>query len=185
MKIAAFDISIIETGYLSLDGGSMFGVVPKTLWSRTNPADELNRIILSMRLLLIKHGKRIILTDCGVGHKLSEKLAKIYNVDHTKHDLISGLSKVNIKPEQVTDVILTHLHFDHVGGATYYDSENTLHLTFANATHHIQKVQWEWALHPSEQDAASFMRENYLPVVEAGKLNLIDGPESFYPVWNY
>ena len=114
MKIGEFNISTIETGYVSLDGGAMFGVVPKTLWSRTNPADELNRIILAMRLMVIKYQDRIIITDAGVGKKLNEKLSQIYNVDHNSYDLESGLKKAGILPGQVTDVILTHLHFDHV-----------------------------------------------------------------------
>lgn len=181
MKIDAFDISVIETGYLSLDGGSMFGVVPKTLWSKTNPADDHNRILLSMRLMVIKYKDRIIITDCGVGSKLNEKLANIYNINHTKHNLVSSLAKAGIKPDQITDVLLTHLHFDHCGGATYYDDKNQLQLTFPNAVHHVQKDHWKWALHPTERDGASFMVENYLPIEEAGNLNFIDGPGEFLP----
>ncbi len=181
MKIGKFEISVIETGYLSLDGGSMFGVVPKTLWNKTNPADDFNRIILSMRLMLIKWQNRIIITDCGVGNKLNEKLTKIYNIDHSKNDLPSSLRKSGIVPEQVTDVLITHLHFDHAGGATFYDTQDQLQLTFPNAMHHIQKNHWKWALNPTEKDGASFMKENYLPIETAGKLNLIDGPGEFLP----
>ena len=181
MKIANYEISIIETGYVSLDGGAMFGVVPKPLWSKSNPADDLNRIILAMRLLLIKSGDRLILVDTGVGKKLSEKLSRIYNVDHTKFDLLSGLSKKNINPRQITDVIITHLHFDHVGGATYLDNKNDLQLTFPNAVHHVQKKHWEWAMNPSEKDGASFIKENYVPIQDHGKLNLLDGPGELFP----
>jgi len=159
----------------------MFGVVPKTLWSRTNPADEFNRIILAMRLMLIKYKDHIIITDAGVGKKMNEKLSKIYNVDHSKYDLLNGLRTVGIKAEDITDVILTHLHFDHVGGSTYYDTKGLLQLTFPNAQHHVQKRQWEWALNPSEKDAASFMKENFLPILQQDKLNLIDGPGELFP----
>ena len=184
MKIGEFNISTIETGYVSLDGGAMFGVVPKTLWSRTNPADELNRIILAMRLMVIKYQDRIIITDAGVGKKLNEKLSQIYNVDHNSYDLESGLKKAGILPGQVTDVILTHLHFDHAGGSTYYDKQDQLQLTFPNAIHHVQKKHWQWALQPSEKDGASFMKENFLPIEEHGRLNLIDGPGEFLPGLN-
>ena len=181
MKIGDFDINTIETGYVSLDGGAMFGVVPKTLWSRTNPSDEANRIILAMRLMIIKYKERVFITDAGVGNKMNEKLSKIYNVDHSKYDLISGLNNCGIQAEQVTDVILTHLHFDHVGGSTYYDEKGRLKLTFPSATHHIQKAQWEWAQKPSDKDAASFMKENFQPLKDYNKLNLIDGPGELIP----
>ena len=147
----------------------MFGVVPKTLWSKSNPADELNRIILAMRLMLIRFDDKIIITDTGVGKKMNEKLSKIYNVDHTSHDLINSLKAKNVNPEDVTDVIVTHMHFDHIGGATWYDEKDELQLTFPNAIHHVQKTHWEWALNPSEKDGASFMKENYLPIRENNK----------------
>jgi len=181
MKIANYEISIIETGFVSLDGGAMFGVVPKPLWSKSNPADELNRIILAMRLMIIKSDDRLIITDTGVGKKMNEKLSKIYNVDHTKHDLINGLTEKNINPADITDVIVTHMHFDHIGGATYLDDKNDLQLTFPNATHHVQKKHWDWGMNPSEKDGASFMKENYVPIQDHGKLNLIDGPGELFP----
>ncbi|KAA3613528.1 MAG: MBL fold metallo-hydrolase [Calditrichaeota bacterium] len=181
MKIADYEISVLETGFVSLDGGAMFGVVPKPLWSKSNPADDLNRIILAMRLLLIKSADRLMIVDTGVGKKMSEKLAQIYNVDHKKYDLESSLKQKNLAPEDITDVIVTHMHFDHIGGATYFDQSNNLQLTFPNATHHVQKKHWEWAMNPSEKDGASFMKENYVPIQDHGKLNLIDGPGELYP----
>jgi glyoxylase-like metal-dependent hydrolase (beta-lactamase superfamily II) len=181
LKIGPYTISYIETGYVSLDGGAMFGVVPKTLWSKTNPADEKNRIILAMRLLLLKSADKTIIVDTGVGHKMNEKLSKIYNIDHSKYDLKSSLAKADIKPEEITDVIITHLHFDHIGGATWLDEKQQLQLTFPNATHHLQKKQWEWGLKPSEKDGASYMKENYIPIQDHGKLNLIDGPGELFP----
>jgi len=181
LKISKFDIHILETGYVSLDGGAMFGVVPKTLWSRTNPPDELNRIILAMRLLLIRYENRIIITDTGVGKKMNEKLSNIYNVDHSKYDLLSGLKKAGVSAEQITDVLLTHLHFDHVGGSTYYNVNDELKLTFPNATYHVQKKHWQWALNPSEKDGASFIKVNFQPIQEFDHLNLIDGPGELFP----
>ena len=135
MQIGPYRIDTIETGYVSLDGGAMFGVVPKTLWSKSNPADELNRIILAMRLMLIRFDDKIIITDTGVGKKMNEKLSKIYNVNHTSRDLINSLKAKNVNPEDVTDVIVTHMHFDHIGGATWYDEKDELQLTFPNAIH--------------------------------------------------
>ncbi|MEJ2055757.1 MAG: MBL fold metallo-hydrolase, partial [Calditrichaceae bacterium] len=179
MKIADNDIFTIETGYISLDGGAMFGVVPKTLWQKNNPADEFNRIKLALRLLVIRNTKRLIIVDTGVGNKLNEKLSKIYNVNHTQYDLKPALNKHNIDIEDVTDVILTHLHFDHVGGATYYDN-GKLKLTFPNAVHHIQGEQWHWANNPSEKDKASYMPENFVPILEQAKLNELPGPGTLY-----
>ena len=180
MKIGDYDISTMETGSISLDGGAMFGVVPKTLWQKTNPADELNRIKLALRIMVLRSKDRLIVVDTGVGNKLNEKLSKIYNVDYSIYNLHSELQKKGIKANDVTDVIITHLHFDHVGGATYYDN-GELKLTFPNAIHHIQGEQWHWGTEPSEKDRASYMPENYLPIQEQGKLNELPGPGTLYP----
>lgn len=179
MKIGDYEILLIETGYISLDGGAMFGVVPKTLWQKTNPADEFNRITLALRLLVLKSPERLIIVDTGVGNKLNEKLSKIYNVDHSTHNLQSELNKKDIDPNEVTDVIVTHLHFDHIGGATYFDSGD-LKLTFPNAIHHIQGEQWHWGTNPSEKDRASYMPENFMPILEQAKLNELPGPGTLY-----
>ncbi len=180
MKIGPYEVFTIETGYVSLDGGAMFGVVPKVLWQKTNPADELNRIRLAMRLMVIRNDTRTILVDAGVGYKMSDKLSKIYNVDHQKYTIEEGLAAHNLKPEDVTDVIITHMHFDHIGGATYYDGDQ-LKLTFPNATHYVQGEQWYWANHPSDKDRASYMPENFLPIKEAGQLVELDGPKELFP----
>ena len=180
MKIGDYDISTMETGSISLDGGAMFGVVPKTLWQKTNPADELNRIKLALRIMVLRSKDRLIVVDTGVGNKLNEKLSKIYNVDYSIYNLHSELQKKGIKANDVTDVIITHLHFDHVGGATYYDN-GELKLTFPNAIHHIQGEQWHWGTEPSEKDRASYMPENYLPIQEQGKLNELPGPCTLFP----
>lgn len=180
MKIGNYDIFTVHTGFVSLDGGAMFGVVPKTLWNKTNPADELNRIQLAMRTMVIRSEGKTIIVDAGVGQKMSDKLARIYNIDHQQYELIKGLAARNIKPDDVTDVIVTHLHFDHVGGATYYENEE-LKLTFPNAKYHVQGEQWYWANNPSDKDKASYMPENFQPIKAAGKLIEYEGPTEIFP----
>lgn len=180
MKIGNYEIFTIESGYAWLDGGAMFGVVPKVLWSKTNPADELNRIQLALRTMVIKSSNRLILVDTGVGNKMNEKLKKIYNVDHHEHDLEKDLKAHGISVEDVTDVIITHLHFDHVGGATTI-KDGVLQPTFPNAKYYVQGEQWYWANHPSEKDRASYMPENFLPIQEAGQLVELDGPKEIFP----
>ncbi len=180
MKIGPYEIFTVHTGFVSLDGGAMFGVVPKVLWSKTNPADELNRIQLALRTLVIKGEGRIIIVDAGVGTKMNEKLQKIYNVNHQKHDLEQGLAQKGIRFDQITDVIITHLHFDHVGGATFLDN-GQLKPTFPNAKYYVQGEQWYWANNPSEKDRASYMPENFKPIEEAGQLVELDGPKELFP----
>ncbi len=180
MQIGPYEVFTIHTGFVSLDGGAMFGVVPKVLWQKSNPADELNRIQLAMRTLIIRNADRIIMVDAGVGYKMNEKLQKIYNVDHQKYKLEQGLAEKGISFEQITDVIITHLHFDHVGGATM-EENGVLKPTFPNATYYVQAEQWYWANHPSEKDRASYMPENFKPIEEAGQLVELDGPKELFP----
>ncbi|NOX89003.1 MAG: MBL fold metallo-hydrolase [Calditrichaeota bacterium] len=180
MQIGSYEVFTVQTGFVSLDGGAMFGVVPKTLWSRTNPADEFNRIQLALRTLIVKSSDRLIIVDAGVGTKMNEKLRKIYNTDHSEHNLEQGLARHGITFDQVTDVIITHLHFDHVGGATFIDN-GELKPTFPNAKYYVQGEQWYWATNPSEKDRASFMPENFMPLKEAGQLVELDGPKELLP----
>lgn len=180
MKIGPYEIFTIQTGFVSLDGGAMFGVVPKALWNKTNPADEFNRIKLALRTMVIRDEDRTILVDAGVGTKMTDKLNKIYNVDPSQHNLPKGLAMKGIAPADITDVIVTHLHFDHVGGATYYDN-GELKLTFPNAHYYVQGEQWHWANNPSEKDHASYMLENFQPLWDAGKLIELDGPQEIFP----
>ncbi|MCC6864670.1 MAG: MBL fold metallo-hydrolase [Ignavibacteria bacterium] len=179
MKIGNYELHTVQTGLFKLDGGAMFGVVPKPLWSKTNPADEKNRIDMCMRSLLLISESKKILVDNGVGRKMSAKLNEIYGVDHSVYTLEGELEKLGIKPEEITDVILTHLHFDHAGGSTKLDKNNELVLTFPNAVHHLQKRHWEWGQNPSERDKASFMPENYNLIKEKGMLKLYDGESKF------
>jgi glyoxylase-like metal-dependent hydrolase (beta-lactamase superfamily II) len=181
LKIGNYELLSIENGYVRLDGGAMFGVVPKNLWEKTNPADEQNRIQLAMRNLLIKNDKQVILVDCGVGNKLSEKAAAIYHIDHSANELTKGLDKAGVKTTDITDVIITHLHFDHIGGATYYNADGQLQLTFPNANYYVQGEHWHWGMNPTEKDRASFMPENYMPIKEAGKLIELNGQKELFP----
>jgi glyoxylase-like metal-dependent hydrolase (beta-lactamase superfamily II) len=178
MQIGNYKLYSIQTGLIRLDGGAMFGVVPKALWSRTNPSDDLNRIDMCMRALLLVSNDKKILIDNGAGYKMSKKMNEIYGIDYTKYYLEKSLKSNSCEPGDITDVILTHLHFDHCGGSTYRDN-GELKLTFPNAVYHIQKKQWEWANNPSERDRASFFADNFLPVQNTGHLNLVDGDINF------
>jgi len=175
MKINDYEIIPIETGRFALDGGAMFGVVPKNLWQRTNPADEQNRIELALRCLLLKGKDKNILIDTGIGEKLNEKFEKIYKVDNSQTSLEKTLADNGINNEDITDVIISHLHFDHTGGTTKNKNGKT-ELTFPNATHHVQAEQWDWANSPAEKDKASFITENFLLMEQQGKLNILKGP---------
>lgn len=171
----------IHTGNFKLDGGAMFGVVPKMIWNKIYPADENNMINLSMRCLLVVDGDRKILIDNGIGEKQDEKFFSHYHLNGTQN-LIGSLWEVGFKPEDMTDVFLTHLHFDHCGGTVKFRNDRSgFELTFPNAAHWISKPQWEWANHPNRREKASFFRENMLPIAESGKLKLFDGPFELIP----
>ncbi|MFH1052569.1 MAG: MBL fold metallo-hydrolase [bacterium] len=181
MQIGKFQIDVIETGIFHLDGGAMFGVIPKALWSKSyHSGDELNRIPLEARLLLIRWEEKIVLVDTGNGTKLNPKIAARYGIDLTKSAVELHLRQFNIKPEHVTDVILTHLHFDHSGGATMVENGKIIP-TFPNAKYYVQKEQYKWGINPTEKDRASFFPENYVPLKDMGMLELIDGDGEIFP----
>ncbi|MBI4211422.1 MAG: MBL fold metallo-hydrolase [Deltaproteobacteria bacterium] len=180
MNIAGYEVHAIETGEFALDGGAMFGVVPKTLWDKRLPVDEKNRVSLNLRtLLLVGHGKRI-LVDTGIGTKWDPKLQSIYRIDHSKFSLATSLNKLGLTPEDITDVILTHLHFDHAGGATTRHGDEIVP-TFPKATYYVQQKNLEWALRATEKDRASYLTENFEPLMTARKLTLLDGPSELFP----
>ena len=166
----------IETGNFMLDGGAMFGVVPKALWERTNPADEKNRIKMAARSLLIEDGDRLILIDTGMGNKQSDKFYGHYAIwgDHT---LDSSLQKAGFHRDDITDVFFTHLHFDHCGGAIEFNSNGILVPAFKNARFWSHQNHWEWATKPNPREKASFLPENILPIHESGQLELLIGTE--------
>jgi len=180
MKINRYELHSIETGRFGLDGGAMFGIVPKTIWNKLNPSDDENRIDLALRALLIVGNKRNILVDNGIGTKFSEKYKEIYKIDHSKYNLDASLKKYNLETKDITDVILTHLHFDHAGGSTYKE-DSELKLTFPNATYYVQKANYEWALTPNEKERGSYLKENFVPVLEKGKLQLVKGKFEIIP----
>ena len=164
----------IEAGNFKLDGGAMFGVVPKSIWSRTNPADSNNMIDMAARCLLIEDGDRLILIDTGMGNKQSEKFFGYYYLwgDHT---LDKSLKKYGFKREDITDVFLTHLHFDHCGGCIEFNSDKTFLIpSFKNATYWSNEDHWHWAVEPNKREKASFLPENILPMQESGQLKFID-----------
>lgn len=172
------NLHIIDTGYFKLDGGAMFGVVPKTLWNKHNPADEKNLCSWSMRCLLIEDGNRLILVDTGLGDKQDDKFFGFYDL-HGDATLIGSIKKTGFSPEDVTDVVLTHLHFDHVGGAAKYNTDKSVLLpTFPNATYWSNTSHWQWATNPNPREKASFLRENILPIQESGQLKFIDNEKS-------
>ncbi len=170
----------IETGNFKVDGGAMFGVVPKTLWQKKYPADENNLCNCSMRCLLVVDGKKKILIDNGCGNKQDEKFFSHYylNGDDT---LEKSLNKNGFTCDDITDVILTHLHFDHCGGGVKYNSKNELELTFKNAIYHTSKQQWDWAINPNKREAPAYLIENLLPMYEKAKLNFIDENTDLFP----
>jgi glyoxylase-like metal-dependent hydrolase (beta-lactamase superfamily II) len=177
MKIGKYTLHEIEAGYIGLDGGAMFGVVPKPLWEKSNPCDESNRVTLDTRCLLLKGDNRNILIDTGIGDNWDEKFKQIYRVDYT-NTLAASLQKAGVAYEQITDVILTHLHFDHTGGSTRLE-EGKWVPTFPNALYYVQKKQFDWAVNPSERDRASYIQPRFMPLVENGMLTLIDGNNQF------
>ncbi|MEZ7498314.1 MBL fold metallo-hydrolase [Flavobacterium sp. Arc3] len=167
----------IETGNFKLDGGAMFGVVPKTIWSRTNPADANNLIDIAARCLLIEDGKRLILIDTGMGDKQSEKFFGYYSL-WGSHSMDKSLAKHGFSRDDITDVFMTHLHFDHCGGSVQWNKEKTgYEPAFKNAKFWSNENHWEWATKPNPREKASFLSENILPMQESGQLNFIKKPE--------
>ncbi len=177
MQIGKYKISIIESGYFGLDGGSMFGIIPKVLWQKTNPPDASNRIKLATRHLLLESDKKKIIIDTGMGNKWDDKSKNIYAVDE-KFSMNSSLEKYGLKPDEITDVILTHLHFDHTGGSTLLQ-DGKLVPAFPNAKYYVQKQNYDWAINPSDRDKGSYLKENFLPLYEEGVLEFIIGDAEF------
>ena len=167
----------IETGNFKLDGGAMFGVVPKTIWNRTNPADANNLIDIAARCLLIEDDKRLILIDTGMGDKQSDKFYGYYSL-WGSHSLDKSLAEHGFHRDDITDVFMTHLHFDHCGGSVQWNKDKTgYEPAFKNAKFWSNENHWEWATKPNPREKASFLSENILPMQESGQLNFIKRPE--------
>lgn len=167
----------INTGNFKLDGGAMFGVVPKQLWQKTNPADEKNLCSWAMRSLLIEEGNRLMLIDTGIGNKQSEKFFSHYHL-HGDDSLDKNLKALGYHRDDITDVFLTHLHFDHVGGAIERNSDGNFRPAFKNAHFWSNADHWQWATEPNAREKASFLSENILPIQESGQLKFLKPGES-------
>ena len=171
----------IETGRFKLDGGAMFGVVPKSIWNKLNPADENNMINMAMRCLLIEDGNRLMLIDNGIGNKQDAKFFGHYYL-HGDFSLEKSLAAHGFCKDDITDMVLTHLHFDHCGGSIQWNNDRTKYETaFKNATYWINEKHWKEALAPNAREKASFLKENILPIMESGQLKLINEGELFHP----
>ena len=185
LKIADYEICAIPTGIFGLDGGAMFGTVPKVLWQKSNPPDEQNRIPMEARALLLKSKNKNILIDTGngsdfiekYGEKLGSKFSEMYGVDPNGASLMSSLKKYNLTADDITDVILTHLHFDHAGGATCL-RDSKIQSTFKNAKYYLQDSNLETAKNPNRREKASYFTANFEPLIAAHQLQLISGPQN-------
>lgn len=164
----------VNLGTFKLDGGAMFGVVPKSIWQRSVPADDNNLCNWALRLLLIEDGKRLILIDTGMGHKQSEKFFGYY-FRGGAHDMDAALAEHGFHRDDITDVFLTHMHFDHVGGAVIYEGDKLVP-AFKNATYWSNKYHWDWAANPNPREKASFLKENFEPLLAADQVKMVDVP---------
>ena len=172
-------IHVLNTGFFKLDGGAMFGVVPKTIWQKTNPSDKFNMCTWAMRSLLIEDGNKLILVDTGIGNKQSDKFFSHYFL-HGTDSLDGNLTKLGFSKDDITDVFLTHLHFDHCGGSIEWnESKSGYRPAFKNATFWSTENHWEWATKPNPREKASFLSENILPIQESGQLQFLERSENF------
>lgn len=185
-NIGKWKVYALEAGFFSLDGGAMMGSVPKVLWEKTNPPDSKNRIELALRCLLVDDGENVVLIESGIGTKNSDKFIKMFDIRMGKYSLSNELSKYGYSHENITHMVLTHLHFDHAGGAVLYDENNNLVPAFPNAKYYISEKNWDAGLNPSPRDRASYIKENYILLKEYGQLelvpensNIIDGIDTY------
>ena len=186
-QVGTLRVHALQAGLQQLDGGAMFGVVPRTLWERKIPPDAKNRIPLGMRCLLVEHPDELVLIDTGVGDKESEKFVGIYGIENAPiggagpTQLESALAEAGVSPADVTVVINSHLHFDHAGGNTRRGEDGVPVLSFPNARYIARRGEWDWAHHTNERTAASYFGHNYDPVHAAGRLQLVDGDREVLP----
>ena len=178
MKIGKYTLYSIETSEFGLDGGAMFGIIPKPLWEKKTPADEMNRIGMVTRSLLLVNEDRKILIDTGNGTKWNEKFKKIYNIDTSRYSIELSLTKYGFSADDITDVFCTHLHFDHIGGNTKIENGEIVP-TFPNAKYWVSQENWDLANHPSQKDSGSFMEIDWKVLAENGMMEIVDGHESF------
>ena len=179
MRIGRFDVRIFSDGVLRLDGGAMFGIVPKVLWEKQKPADERNRVAMDMNCLLIRDADHVVLVETGAGPKLTAKQKEIWGIDGPPR-LLDELKSRGLRPDQITLVVNTHLHFDHSGGNTYRDGDRLVP-TFPRASYVFQRLEWQDALSPNERTRGSYLADDYAPLEAAGKLELIDESVEIIP----
>jgi len=179
------ELFTVDTGFFKLDGGAMFGVVPKSIWSRTNPSDENNLCPWAMRCLLVSDGNRLVLIDNGIGDKQDARFFSHYYL-HGDASLAKSLQQLGVNPTDITDVFLTHLHFGHCGGSVKYGSHGQYELTFPRATYWTNEAHWNWATVPNPREKASFLEENILPLQEHGVLKYLDlATKSLFPGFDF
>lgn len=180
MTFGDFELFLIEDGGFRLDGGAMYGVVPRVMWARNDAPDDRNRIRLACNCLLVKTGTANVLIDTGMGGKWSDKERDMFAVDEPR-TLMTDLARVDLMKEDITHVVQTHLHFDHAGGGTFIDSDGQLKVQFPNATYYVQRGEWEVANDPNPRDRRSYKPENLNPLAESGQLQLLDGDAEILP----
>lgn len=180
LRIGRYRIDIFETGELWMDGGNVYGLIPKTIWSQRIQPDACNRVCLKTRSLLVRDAEHCILIDTGLSPGLPDKLCDYYRIDKNGIDLRRRLAALECAPEQVDAVLLTHLHFDHVGGALNLEGE-TVKPLFPRARYYVQRRNYQWAVAPSDLDRASYQKASFLPLMEEGQLVLLDGEQELFP----
>jgi len=174
LRLGDFDVYGLRDGFFYLDGGAMFGVVPKTLWEKKCPADAQNRIRLALNSILVKTPAGLVLVETGIGSKLDRKLRNIYCVEQDA-GLVGSLARLGLRPEEIDFVVNSHLHFDHCGGNTYRNEKGEVVPAFPRARYIIQKGEWDWATNPHEREKGSYLAENFRPLADHGLLQLVDG----------
>ena len=180
MKFGDFELFVLSDGKFKLDGGAMFGVVPKVLWEKTNPPNEMNRIELGLNGLLIKTNDDIVLVDTGIGENYNEKFFEMFEIDKST-SLLKSLNSRSLKPDDITKVVLTHLHFDHCGGNCSKDENGELKPTFPNATYYFQQDEFEYAKKPDPRSRGSYLAQNWQAIEESDQVQLISGNQEIIP----
>ena len=180
MKFGDFELFVLSDGKFKLDGGAMFGVVPKVLWEKTNPPNEMNRIEMGLNSLLIKTNDNIVLVDTGIGENYNEKFFEMFEIDKST-SLLKSLNSISLKPDDITKVVLTHLHFDHCGGNCAKGEGDELKPTFPNATYYFHQDEFEYAKNPDPRSRGSYLTQNWQAIEASDQLQLISGNQEIVP----